>query len=302
MIIADNRRLSQVLSVLGKAEVREEARINLARMDGGFALRVAGDRATREKAYRLVYEQYLEKGYTQQRTSAAWVTLHDALPETVTLVVEKDGRATAAGTVVPDSPLRLPADDMYSAELSALRRAGRCPAEVISLATAGMTEDSRLTLAKLFNAAYFVARGLLGVTDLVITVNPRHVPFYKRILLFEELGGERACGKVGGAPAVLLRLDLEKAESHAREAAAALPGDRILRTLYPMFATVQGATHLLESLRASIRPMDGEDLGYFLVGLSDVLESAKPTERRYLQGRYPQCDFSKMFLTTTVLS
>jgi hypothetical protein len=42
----------------------------------------------------------------------------------------------------------------------------------------------------------------------VITVNPRHVRFYRNVMLFELLGEEKSCEKVNGAPAVLLRMDL----------------------------------------------------------------------------------------------
>jgi hypothetical protein len=261
---------------------------------------VATDRTTREKAHRLVYEQYLEKGYAQSRSSRAWVTLHDALPETIKLVVEREDEVVSTGTVVPDSQLRLPADEIYAGELAKLRNEGRCPAEVISLAAAGRAEDSRMTMVKLFAAIHAAARDLLAATDLIITVNPRHMPFYRRILLFEQLGDVRACDKVAGAPAVLLRLRLADADRYVREAAEALPGDRLLRTLYPLMAVEQRTPGLIDFIKESSRPMGEEDFGHFFIGLSDVLVNARTRERKYLQSRYPRYDFSRLFLETTV--
>lgn len=300
MPVIEKRRLTEVLRAVGGPDATNRMPRHAAAPDSRYVLKVASDRATREGACRLVYEQYLEKGYTQKRRSCAWVTLHDALPETVKLAVEKGGEVVATGTVVPDSPLQLPADEICRAELDALRREGRRPAEVISLAAAGAPEDSRTTLVKLFAAIHLVAQRVLNASDLVITVNPRHAPFYMKMLLFEQIGAERECGKVGGAPAVLLRLRLEDVDRHVREAAAALPGDRILRTLYPLIAAEQQAPGLFDSLADSIRPMGQEDFGHFFVGLSSVLESAKLPERRYLQSRYPGCDFDQLFLTTAV--
>jgi hypothetical protein len=46
--------------------------------------------------------------------------------------------------------------------------------------------------------------------DICLTVHPRHSAFYQRLFFpyLEEIGQRRAYGKVNGAPAVALRLDM----------------------------------------------------------------------------------------------
>ena len=79
----------------------------------------------------------------------------------------------------------------------------------------------------------------LADTDLLIEVNPRHVRFYQRMLGFRQLGPERACPRVGGAPAVLLWLRLK----HAHEQIELYGGHQDkyaeARSLYPFFFAPQ---------------------------------------------------------------
>ena len=69
--------------------------------------------------------------------------------------------------------------------------------------------DWREALDSLVHSAYVVTRLLHGLTDVVIEVNPRHVRFYQRVFGFTVAAAERVCVRAG-APAVLLRLDLEQ--------------------------------------------------------------------------------------------
>jgi hypothetical protein len=67
---------------------------------------------------------------------------------------------------------------------------------------------------------------------LLIEVNPRHEGFYRRMLGFELFGAMRGDPRIG-APAVLLRLNLE----HAQSEIARLGGNpdlaSVTRSLYP---------------------------------------------------------------------
>ena len=162
--------------------------------DRDYVIRVANDRESREKAYRLVYRLYLEKEYARPNRSGMWLSIFDALPETTTLLAERasDGEAVGALTVVCDSPLGLPADELYGAELSALRAQGRRLTEIVSLGVAEGTLAGSELLVRLFNLAHLLAHRVREATDFVITVNPRHAGFYRLKLLFSEAGPMRA--------------------------------------------------------------------------------------------------------------
>jgi hypothetical protein len=289
--------------------------------DGRYTIRVANDLESRRKAYGLVYRLYLEKEYAQPHPSKMWLSIFDALPETTTLLVERHdavgSRQQAAGsetqsaahgpkpadvlptayclppapvgalTVVFDSPLGLPADELYKPELDALRAQGRRLSEIVSL---GVAEDSGAgseILVKLFNFVYLLSRKVRGATDFMITVNPRHVRFYEKTLLFAGAGPERECKKVGGAPALLLRLDLAIPEARVRlEHGPAETRPPRSRTLYPTFHAPAEEPDIVSGLSASLRPMTAGELGCFFVAETDILARAAPEQREFVRQRH----------------
>ncbi|MBA4387683.1 MAG: hypothetical protein C0404_06855 [Verrucomicrobia bacterium] len=177
--------------------------------DGKYQVSIANTLESRKRAWSMVYRSYLEKGYAEADAEELWYGLYDAMPQTTTFIVTRDGRDISTVTVVFDSEFGLPADQLYSDELNLMRRSGRRLCEVVSLAS---TETDRRecieVLKHLFKVGLFMASKMVDATDFVITVNPHHASFYEKRLLFEQLGPEKSYSKVGGAPAVLLVLDL----------------------------------------------------------------------------------------------
>jgi len=114
-------------------------------------------------------------------------------------------------TLVPDSPLGLPLDELYGSELASLRNEGRYVAEVSGLAIADDFRASGLAiLTSLTRLLVLYAMEIAECHDICIAVNPRHVRFYRRLFPHSvEIGERRAYDKVNGAPAVGARLDLE---------------------------------------------------------------------------------------------
>jgi hypothetical protein len=176
---------------------------------GEYRLVMAVAEADRLACWRLVYQEYVALGYVRPSALEYRYTLHDALPDTAAFLVERSGEAVGTVSVIPDSPLGLPADESHPDALAQLRAAGRSPVEVGRLAIRKDCMNDRTVLVALFDALSIYGRCVRRATDLVITVNPGHARYYERMLLFECLGEERALGSVCGAPAVLLRLDLD---------------------------------------------------------------------------------------------
>ncbi|HOX06003.1 MAG TPA: radical SAM protein [Planctomycetota bacterium] len=247
--------------------------------DGAYSIRVAASAEDRRKAWRLAYRVYRGKDYAGPNAQELWYGLHDALPGTTTLLVERQEPAgssrtqsvpVAALTLVFDSPLGLPADELYRSELDGLRAGGRKLCEIVSLVSIETDLRRGAEIMKhLFKLAYLVAHHLEGATDFLITVNPRHVSFYKRMLLMTEAGPERAYAKVGGAPAVLLGLDLVAAWETYREHFGHLDGDR---NLYRFF--LDRAGELREWLRGARRPLDEASLRRYFVEERPLLAGA----------------------------
>lgn len=146
----------------------------------------------------LLQRMYAWRGYaveTGTRREGSTFTLYaetaGELVGTVSLCLEREGL--------------LPADAHFGDSLAALRAQGRRLCEPSRLAIdKGM---SKRVFAALMHIAHLYASRLHACTDYVIEVNPRHVAFYRQVLGFTELAGERHCSRVG-APAVLLRLPI----------------------------------------------------------------------------------------------
>lgn len=175
---------------------------------------LASETNTYDAAFRLVHDQYVWRGYMAPTSSGRRLSVHHALPTTKVFVAHRVDRLVGTLTLVQDSLLGLPLDDLYRTEVAALREQGRRIAEVAALATAAETRRTGIAvLSHLMRMVVTYALKIAGVNDLCITVNPRHVEFYRTCLRFETIGPERAYGKVNGAPAVALRLDLDVARA-----------------------------------------------------------------------------------------
>jgi hypothetical protein len=299
------------------------AREKFSFADGRYTIRAANDLESRRKAYGLVYDLYLEKEYAKPHPSKMWLSIFDALPETVTLLVERNvvegggwkvegqrqncsGQSLPASTLNPqpstaavpvgaltvvfDSPMGLPADKLYRPELDALRAQGRKLSEIISLSVAEEAGAGAQILVQLFDFVYLLSRKVRGATDFMITVNPRHVRFYEKTLLFAAAGPERNYDKVGGAPALLLRLDLAIPEDRVRlEHGPVETRPPRSRTLYPMFHSPSDEPAIVAGLAAQLKPMTEQEHNLFFVAETNILAEATPEQRAFVQCRHLPC-------------
>jgi hypothetical protein len=207
----------------------------------------------REDAFRLVHDQYVARGYMRPDPAGRRIGRHHARPTTRVFVARVDGRVIATVSVIPDSRLGLPCDELYHAELAPMRGRGRRIAEVSALAVDDRWRDVGLLIVRgLVQMIAVYAGRIARLQTLCIAVNPRHARFYESCLRFERFGPVKAYAAVNGAPAVALRLDLAR-ELSAPLPASAVPfaaglleaGDiaRVLETLHRDLAkghTVQG--------------------------------------------------------------
>src|SRR5690606_25340452 len=101
---------------------------------------------------------------------------------------------------------------LFPAEVAARRAAGVRVAEVSCLA------DRRQGTARFFGLFCELSRLMAqlarntGVDELLVVVNPRHAPLYRRYMAFEQIGDEREYEAVQGFPAVALSLNFAKAK------------------------------------------------------------------------------------------
>ncbi len=239
-----------------------------------FAIQVASDRRTRERAYNLAYHVYRDRGLVSfdplQMVTSPW----DATPHTLTLLAvdRETGEDAATMSIVLDAE-GLPSQEIYSDEIDSLRRDGRLCVEVTRLAIAGKYRNSRELFIRMTNIISIFSRCVWHATDWVIEVNPRHAKFYKRFYLFEQIGDEKECDRVEGAPAVLMRMDLELQARVIEEVAGRddTRSSRYSRTLYRRYKPYAKEADTAKLLHGQYRPMSMSDALYF--GLQDSYSS-----------------------------
>jgi hypothetical protein len=161
---------------------------------GAFKIRVAKREGFQRAAGTLVERRYSSRGYDTPAPKQE--------PHLFTFVAYDEGNLVGTVSIRLDSERGLAADDLYKDEIDVLREGGCKLCEFTRLAV-DVTAVSKPVLAGLFHTAYLYAGAIHGCTFMVIEVNPRHVPFYRRALGFEPIGSERLNKKVN-APAILL--------------------------------------------------------------------------------------------------
>lgn len=161
-------------------------------------------------AYALVHAQYVKQGYQAEDPKGVRFTPHFGLPTSHTLVASIGDDVVGTLTIVGDGVLGLPIEKEYPYEIKALRERGARLAEVSCLVSR-RSRDLPVLLQLLY-AAYTYALHHLEVTDFCVAVTTEHQHFYKRALLFKQIGPVKPYASCKGVSAVAMRLHLPSAE------------------------------------------------------------------------------------------
>ncbi len=145
-----------------------------------------------EQALQLVTQQYVAVGL-QQDDCELRLTKYHLLPDSKIFIAIKkldngDEEIIGTLTMVPDTSMGLPMDEIYRDKLDRLRITGLQMAEIIGLAIS--PEESVLQnniVMYLFKICLQFAR-LSNIHDLMCSVTSRHITFYEELLLFKPIG------------------------------------------------------------------------------------------------------------------
>ena len=173
-----------------------------------------------KSAYRLIYEEYLQRGYCEPHPSQMHYSVFCVLPESRTFLLRKrEGQILGTLSLIADSPLGLPMESVFPELVRELRASGRRLGEVSLLAldhqafgskSFSLTDFHKLTGAfRLFKLLFDYACSVAQLTDLVITVHPKHADLY-RYLTYEIMAAPRSVSSACGKPGLPMRLDIQK--------------------------------------------------------------------------------------------
>ena len=206
-----------------------------------FKVRLANTEARRESASYLIQRRYAWRGYSVGEHACE-------APSRITIAAHDNDAIVGTVTIGLDTQDGLFIDGLYAEEANRLRAEGRRIAEFTKLAVDNNAHSKPL-LAALFHIAYICARRIHECTDLLIEVNPRHAAFYRRMLGFEPFGEMRGDPRVG-APALLLRMCLERGQREIERLAGKVELAAVTRSLYPYFFAPREEMLIERRLRA----------------------------------------------------
>jgi len=181
-----------------------------------------------DSVFKLVHDRYLFAKIIEPQPDKRWFTKFHLLPTTkvFTAYRKEDKKYTypiCTTTVVFDSPdFGLPSDNIYHDKLEELRNKGKKIAEFCSLA-ALPNMQSRNAYFPIFKILYKYVKEQ-GFTDLVITIQPKHVGFYEKVLLFKCFE-PRSYPRFRNVKARMAHLDLLKAEERYKTIYKNFPHD-----------------------------------------------------------------------------
>ena len=234
------------------------------KMPSQFTIKVANTLEEREAVFNLGYKIYLEKGFINKNPQERLIQNYDANNETVILIVQdKDKKIAGSVTLVFDGSSRLPAEKIYGDEIRTLRSSGNKMVELSRLVISPEYRNSKEILVLLFNYLAIYSYHVKKYSHLVVEVNPRHKNYYKTLLCFEEIGGEKPCPSVQNAPANLLCLPLRKYRSEVIRCNSLTESNKKDRTLYPFFIKSEQENLVAHYLKNQARPISAEEKLYF---------------------------------------
>jgi hypothetical protein len=252
----------------------------------------ADSREELEKAFSLVHEEYVRSGYiTKPNQHHIFFNIHNLLPNSCTLIIKCGHEVIATlSMVTDDQEFGLPMDSLYKEEVDVLRKQRRKICELCSLAASPEFSSEKL-LMPLFRTMYWHSV-TQHIDDFCITVNPKHVPFYKLVFLFEDLGPQRFYHRVN-APAVALRLDLRRCGENLEKAyRGAEPECSVYSYVFesPSIESRQ-RDHLLVAETRQIP--DAEIVDYFLARDAGIRTTLRPGQHEYLLASYANAVYPK---------
>lgn len=239
-----------------------------------FTIKIANTLEEREAVFHLGYQVYLEKNYIKENQNQWLIQNYDLLPQTTILIVQDKNKNIAGSlTLVFDGDGKLPIEKIYSEEFNHLKTNSVKAIEISRLVIANEYRNEKEVLQLLINYLMIYAYHVKNYNSLVIQVNPRHKIYYKALLGFEEIGGEKECPAVQNAPAVLLHLPLTHYQSEVLRFAKNHESIKKERSLYPYFLKPEQEKLVAHYLQRQFKPISAEEKLYFGFSESGIIRA-----------------------------
>ncbi|MFW5781697.1 MAG: N-acyl amino acid synthase FeeM domain-containing protein, partial [Candidatus Muiribacteriaceae bacterium] len=147
-------------------------------------------------SFSLVHDVYSEMGVMEKKKNGMRVSVFNTLPSTKVLVLRNGREIASTMTLIFDSELGLPSDDLFREEIDAFRRKGLRILEVGAFASRKDVREQNPRIAiELCKAAIGFA-DYADVDILIAGVNPKYTRIYRKMLGFDFVGEPKEYPKV----------------------------------------------------------------------------------------------------------
>jgi len=224
---------------LNYIEKRRSIRIRRSKLlqdTPGIEYKIAIGTEELEQAFELVTQQYVAVGL-QRSDQQLRLTKYHLHPDTKVFIAikkqpgEKD-RVVGTVTLVYDSSMGLPMDEIYHNELKRLRITGLQLAEVIGLSVSPSESAAYNNIVMyLYKICLQYAR-MTHVHDLLCTVKQKHTSFYKELLLFEPIGKLQPYAHGNNQLAQGYRLNIQQADQAFKKVYSGMEFDADLHRFF----------------------------------------------------------------------
>jgi hypothetical protein len=238
--------------------------IEKKKLPAEFYVKIANTLEERESVYQLAYEIYLEKGYIQENANQWYIQNYDFYQQTIILIVfDKNKKLAGALTLIFNEDGKLPVEKIYSEEIRPISMLGNRILESSRLVIHHDYRYEKEVLHLLLNYMLIYSYHVKKYHSMMIQVNPRHKLYYKALLHYDEIGGEKLCPTVQNAPAVLLHLPLNRYQEEIKHLIKTKEKTKKERSLYPYFLKPEQELLVSHYLEKQAKPMSLEEKIYF---------------------------------------
>ncbi len=217
-----------------------------------FFAEIATNEEDRKDVFRLAYQVYKEKGYTETNRNEMLIFPYDeAFDTTIIVAKNNDGKVVGSLTLVFDETTTLPSSAIFDEEIQALKDRQEKIVECSRLVIDPQFRNSKEILQLIFNYLLVYVYYIRKSTSLIIEVNPRHKKFYDSMLSFTPLSSEKSCPLVQNAPAVLMHLPMKTYRKQLEHYMALKANETPYksRSLYSVFMNTKEELILAEELK-----------------------------------------------------
>lgn len=269
---------------------------NLRSFLSNVEYRVARSKEEIEDVYRIVYTEYVKQGYINPNDIEMHYSLHNLLPQTTTFIALSEGKVITTATVIPDSPLGIPMDELYKKEVDSFRDKKLCEISMLAnSATLFNGEVSMMMNAKKMFLVFYLFKHMLDYVRehllldyICIAINPKHKATYES-LFFKDLGELKNYDKVNGAPAIAKILNVHTVEEECAKSEKN-------NTFKLFFSGMTDPVKFKNQYNFTI-----EDIEDLYVNKKNILNEVTGKEMHYLEACYPQYDLSSILNHKTTL-